>query len=180
MKFSLKHLIIFVTFTAVLCGVSGYFYTQVRVAHLRAQEAVEVAMTERDRAMQAEKLAREATTSNGFQTVQSRKVDCHLTALNPKLEPIGQVSGLVNLFEHEYDGFTFWHGMAEVTGSVEELKEWFGLGQDNDIKIRVELESGETGLAKLVVLRLNEDDTPFDTVTIGLVGTNLLTKDAGN
>ena len=44
-----------------------------------------------------------------------------------------------------------------VTGSVDEMKSWFVLGQDNDTKIRVDLEGGETGLAKLVVLRLDEN-----------------------
>ena len=42
--------------------------------------------------------------------MKSRKLDCQLTALNPKLQPIGQVDDLINLFEHEYDGanmFTF-------------------------------------------------------------------------
>ena len=68
------------------------------------------------------------------------------------MEPFGQASGLINLFEHEYAGFTFWHGMASVTDSVDELKRWFALGQNNDIKIRVELENGETGLAKLDIL----------------------------
>ena len=174
MKFSLKQLILFVTLAGMLCGLSGFFYTQVRVAHIRAQEALKVAMIERNRAMQAEKLAVAATTStNGSPIMKSRKADCQLTALNSSMEPIGQASGLINLFEHEYDGFTFWHGMVSVTGSVDEMKRRFVLGQDNDIKIRVELESGETGLAKLVVLRLDENP-PFDAVTIGLTGLNPL------
>ena len=88
--------------------------------------------------------------------MKSRKSDCQLIALDSNLEPIGQASGLINLFEHDFDGFTFWHGMVSVVGSVDEMKNWFELGQDNDIKIRVELDSGETGLAKLVVLRLDE------------------------
>lgn len=54
--------------------------------------------------------------------MNSRKLDCQLTALNSDMDSIGHVDGLINLFEHEYDGFTFWHGMVSVTGEVEEMK----------------------------------------------------------
>ena len=49
------------------------------------------------------------------------------------------------------------------------------MGQNNNIKIRIDLDSGESGLAKLVVLRIDENP-PFDAVTMGLVGINLLTE----
>ena len=39
--------------------------------------------------------------------MKSRKTDCTLTALNFELEPVGQVEGLLTLFEHPFDGFTF-------------------------------------------------------------------------
>ena len=53
--------------------------------------------------------------------MNSRKLDCQLTALDSSMEPIGQASGLINLFEQEYDGFTFWHGTS-VFAQVQLMK----------------------------------------------------------
>ena len=39
MKFSLKQLILFVTFAAILCGVMGFAYNRVRVAQQMADQA---------------------------------------------------------------------------------------------------------------------------------------------
>lgn len=63
------------------------------------------------------------------------KTDCKLTDINSNLEPIGQAEGLIN-------------GMVSVTGSVDELKRWFELGQDNDIKNKIELETGAADLIR--------------------------------
>ena len=57
MKFSLKHLILFVTIAAMLCGVVTYFYSQVIHAQRMALEARAIAENERDRAMHAANLS---------------------------------------------------------------------------------------------------------------------------
>jgi hypothetical protein len=80
---------------------------------------------------------------------------------------------LLTLFEHEFDGFTFWHGMAAINEANDQLKTWFEYGQTEDLKLRVDLETGETGLAKLVYLR-DDKNPPFEMATIGLTGINPL------
>ena len=105
--------------------------------------------------------------------MKSRKTDCTFTALNFELEPVGQVEGLLNLFEHEFDGFMFWHAMAAINEANDKLKTWFDYGQTEDLKIRVDLETGETGLSKLVYLRVDKN-SPFEIATVGLTGINTL------
>lgn len=103
---------------------------------------------------------------------RTRKADCTLTALNFELEPVGQVEGLLTLFEHEFDGFTFWHAMA-INDEGDQIASWFEYGQTEDLKIRVDLETGETGRSKLVYFRVDKNP-PFEMAQVGLTGLNPL------
>lgn len=102
-----------------------------------------------------------------------RKADCTLTALNFDFEPVGQVEGLLTLFEHPFDGFTFWHAMAAINDEGDQMVSWFEYGQHEDLKIRVDLGTGETGLAKIVFLRIDKNP-PFEIATVGVTGINPL------
>jgi hypothetical protein len=77
------------------------------------------------------------------------------------------------LFEHSFDGFTFWHAMAAINNEGDQIASWFERGQTEDVKIRVDLETGETGLAKLVFLRI-DTNPPFEMAQVGLAGINSL------
>ena len=57
MKFSLKHLIFFVTFAALLCGVISFAYTRVRVVQAKAMQALQMAEAARHEAEEARRNA---------------------------------------------------------------------------------------------------------------------------
>ena len=164
-------MIIFVTIAAVFCGLGLFFYTQVQVAQKKAHQAVEAAMFERQRAMQAEKLAKESMAAILSERLLKRNTECQLIALNAKMESIGQVNGTIDIFEHEHDQFEFWHATVVVTGPDDELNKWHLLAEKGNVKIRLELDTGETAIATLAAPRPSKEP-PSGMITLGLIGLN--------
>ena len=81
---------------------------------------------------------------------QTLKLDCTVTWLNPTMQPLARFDGVIHLFEHEYAGFTFWHGLVDLSCKIERIKDYFELGQDADLKLLIETEDGKSGLAKMI------------------------------
>ena len=90
--------------------------------------------------------------------LNARKSDCNLQVLNAQMMPVARLTGVIHLFEHDYVGFGFWHGVIDIEQSSQ-VKAIFEAGQHEDIKIRVVLPNGESGLAKQVFFRKNSKRT---------------------
>lgn len=101
-------------------------------------------------------------------TATASKSDCDLQVLNADMMQVAEFEGVIHLFEHEYMGFGFWHGVVDIADAAPVIAA-FEAGQDEDIKIRVVLPTGETGLAKQVFFRTDQNP-PFDQNTLGVVG----------
>jgi len=93
-------------------------------------------------------------------TQSSQKTDCQLIVLNSSMTPIDEFIGVIHLFEHEYGGYAFWHGVVDVADVQDHVQSIFAAGQNEDIKIRIELADGRAGLAKQVFLR-SDREPPF-------------------
>ena len=81
---------------------------------------------------------------------------------------VAEFDGVIQLFEHECAGFRFWHGVVDIAEAAP-VTAAFEAGEHEDIKIRVVLPTGETGLAKQVFFRTDQKP-PFDQNTLGVVG----------
>ena len=105
----------------------------------------------------------------------ARKSDCQLQILNPQMTPVAEFGGVIDLFEHEYVGFRFWHGVVDIADADPAIAA-FNAGEHHDIKIRVILPDGQAGLAKLYFVRTDRQP-PFDQYTLGVVGITQLQMD---
>ena len=98
----------------------------------------------------------------------ARKSDCDLQVLNAQMVQVAEFEGVIHLFEHDYAGFRFWHGVVDIADAAPAIAA-FGAGEHQDIKIRVILPDGQAGLAKLFFFRTDQRP-PIDQNILGVVG----------
>ena len=91
------------------------------------------------------------------------------------MTPLAEFGGVIDLFEHEYVGARFWHGVVDIADATPALAA-FHAGERDDIKIRVILPDGQAGLAKLYFVR-TDHQPPFDQNILGVVGITKMQMD---